>query len=149
MSKKFLSAVDATGKSLPHTNEASRKARGCNEAMQHHFGMSSVFVTAMFDNENSLLMQVLSGVEVDDGTLVDSLTDSELSSHTKGRRDTGLNFPGLAAMNFEVLFPILAEEVIIKTAGTTSQRSFTTETTRCIVVINITANGAVHREFWI
>lgn len=57
-------------------------------------------------------MQVLSDVEVDNGTLVDSLSDPEQSSRAKARRDIRLNFPGVAAINFEVLFPILAEEVI-------------------------------------
>ena len=38
-SKKFLNAVDATAKSLPHANEASKAARGLGEVMQHHFGM--------------------------------------------------------------------------------------------------------------
>ena len=110
--KKYLSSVDACSKALPHTNEAAKAARGNGESMQHHFGMSSVFLTVTFDDENSVLMQVLSDIEVDDGEDSDSLSDVELSERAKRRRAIRLDYPGVAAMNFEVLFNILAEEVI-------------------------------------
>lgn len=111
-SKKFLNAVDATAKALPHTNEASKAARGIGEAMQHHFGMSSLFLTATFDDENSLLIQVMSGQQENDSILVDRMTDSELSGRAENRRQLRLKLPGLAALNFEMLYRILLEEVI-------------------------------------
>ena len=111
VSNLLLDAVDATAKDLPHTNEAAKKARGMGEAMQHHFGMGSVFLTCTFDDENSLIMNVLSG-EDDDGRLTEELTDGEVTGNAKKRKGIRLEYPGLAAINFEVLFEILMEEVI-------------------------------------
>ena len=54
-SRKLLDAVDSTSKSLPHTNDATKHSRGNSEAMQHHFGMASVWLTVTFDDENSVL----------------------------------------------------------------------------------------------
>ena len=106
VSNLLLDAVDATAKDLPHTNEAAKKARGMGEAMQHHFGMGSVFLTCTFDDENSLIMNVLSG-EDDDGRLTEELTDAEVTGNAKKRKGIRLEYPGLAAVNFEVLFEIL------------------------------------------
>ena len=112
VSRKFLAAVDASGKALPHTNESAKAARGMGESMQHHFGMSSVFLTVTFDDENSLIIQAYSGVKVDDDEDVNSLSDEELSRRASRRRELRLQFPGLASMNFEILFDILMEEVV-------------------------------------
>ena len=76
-SRKLLDTVDATARALPHTNEASRQAHGFGESMQHHFGMSSVFLTVTFDDENSFLIQVVSNQKIDDDTPSDDLTDQE------------------------------------------------------------------------
>ena len=76
-SRKLLDAVDATARALPHTNEASRRARGFGESMQHHFGMSSVFLTVTFDDENSFLMQVMSNEQIDDDIPSDDLTEDQ------------------------------------------------------------------------
>ena len=112
VSRRFLDAVDATGRALPHTNECTKVNRGKGEAMQHHFGMSSVFCTTTFDDENSFLMQVMAGTEIDDDTPIEDLTDEELSKRAKLRRDLRLKYPGLAAMNFEMKLEILMSEVI-------------------------------------
>ena len=111
-SRALLDAVDATARSLPHTNEASRKARGLGESMMHHFGMSSVFITVTFDDENSFLMQIMSGSTIDDDTPVDELTDQEVCNRAEGRRELRIKFPGLATLNFEILLEILMSEVI-------------------------------------
>ena len=111
-SRTLLDAVDATARSLPHTNEASRKARGLGESMMHHFGMSSVFITVTFDNENSFLMQIMSGSRIDDDVPVEDLTDQDVCNRAEGRRELRINFPGLATLNFEILLEILTSEVI-------------------------------------
>ena len=112
ISRKLLESVDACTKELPHSNEASKKARSIGEAMQHHFGMASIFLTVVFDDQNSFLMQVLSGVNVDDGVDVDSLTDEQLSERAKERKSIRIEYPGIAALNFEMLYRIVIEEVI-------------------------------------
>ena len=111
-SKKLLKAVDATSRNLPHTNEATRRARGNNEAMQHHLGMSSFFVTGTFDDENSFLIQVYAGETIEDDTPVDNLSDKEVCRRASKRRELRIKYPGIACMNFEALLEILMEEVI-------------------------------------
>ena len=111
VSGMHLDAVDATAKDLPHTNEAAKKARGKGEAMQHHFGMGSVFLTCTFDDENSLILNVLAGEE-DDGLLSSELSDGELCKRAKRRKELRLGLPGMAALNFEMLLETLMEEVI-------------------------------------
>ena len=112
VARRILQSVDATSRALPHTNAAAKKARMKGEAMQHHFGQASVFLTATFDDENSFLMQVLTGELVDDVEDIASLSDSELESRGVKRRTLRLNFPGIAAINFEILMDILVEEVV-------------------------------------
>jgi hypothetical protein len=112
VSRKLLDSVDAMSRNLPHTNEAAKKARGSGEAMQHHFGMCSIFLTVTFDDENSLLIQVLSGEDIDDGTPVSSLSDEEVAERAKERIQLRINYPGLAALNFEMLYRIVLEEVV-------------------------------------
>ena len=75
--------------------------------------MASIFLTTMFDDENSLIMIVYSGFkDFQMETLVDTMTDEELSNLSKKRRELRINFPGLASMNFELLLEILMEEVV-------------------------------------
>ena len=111
ISRSLLDAVDATAADLPHTNEAARKARQKGEAMQHHFGMGSVFLTCAFDDENSLLMEVLSREEIND-VPTKKLTDAEATKRCKERRRLRIECPGIAALNFEMLLEVLMEEVI-------------------------------------
>ena len=111
VSRLLLDAVDATAASLPHTNEAAKKARARGEAMQHHFGMGSVFLTCTFDDENSLLMEVMSGDPMGD-EVEEDLSDEEVTDRARKRRQLRIEHPGLAALNFEMLLDILLEEVI-------------------------------------
>jgi hypothetical protein len=52
-SQSLFNAVDGMSHGLPHTNEAAKAARANGEAMQHRFGIPSLFLTVTFDNENS------------------------------------------------------------------------------------------------
>ncbi len=78
--------MDATARELPHTDAAAKRARSSMESMFHHDGMGSVFLTVTFDDENSLLIQVLSGVQVDTGESIDDLSDEELAARAKKRQ---------------------------------------------------------------
>ena len=111
-SNTLLNAVDAMSRALPHTNEASKAARSNGESMQHHHGIGSIFLTVTFDDENSLLIQVLTQEEVDDDTPISELTDDELAARAKRRREIRLDYPGCASMNFEMLLTILTQKVI-------------------------------------
>ena len=111
-SRKLLSAVDACSQALPHTNQASKSARSTNEAMQHHFGIPSIFFTVTFDDENSLLMQILHGTEIDTDDDLKNISDDECANRLIKRRELRLNYPGYAAKNFSLLLNICIEEVI-------------------------------------
>lgn len=112
VSRKLLDSVQACTRALPHTNEAAKIARSTSETMQHYMGSGSIFLTVTFDDDQSLLMQVLSGVEVDDDEDIDSMADKELRSRRRQRHQIRLKYPGVAALHFEMLLKIMVEEVI-------------------------------------
>lgn len=112
VSNSLLDAVDATARELPHTDAAAKKARSSMESMFHHFGMGSVFLTVTFDDENSLLMQVLSNVRIDEGESISDLSDEELAARAQKRQTLRFDYPGIAATNFEMLLNIVLEEVL-------------------------------------
>ena len=80
--------------------------------MQHYLGSGSVFLTVTFDDDNSLLMQVLSDKKVDDDTDLETLTDTDFRQRRRDRRQIRLKYPGVAAIHFEILLDILLEEVV-------------------------------------
>ena len=111
-SRQLLKSVDAMSRALPHTNEASRLARANAESLQHYYGIGTIWLTVNFDDEHSLLLQVLSGRTIDDNLPLDRFSDDELHVRYNQRRDIRLHLPGLSAMNFEVLIHIVYEEVL-------------------------------------
>jgi hypothetical protein len=94
ISRAFLYSVDAITRCLPHTNEAAKRARGDLETLQHHFGLPTHFLTATFDDDNSWLVQVYSGIVVDDDTPVHLIPDDELQRRAHLRTELRLKFPG-------------------------------------------------------
>ena len=112
VSRRILDSVDACTRALPHTNEADKKARGTGESLQHYFGTGCIFLTVSFDDDNCLLTQVMSGVQVDDDTDLRSLSDMDLKERSEKRTEIRLKFPGVTAINFEMLLRILTEEVV-------------------------------------
>ena len=109
---RFLNAVDAISGHVPHTNEAAKRARRDGEAIQHHFGTVSYFLTVTPDDNNSLIVQILSGVQIDDDTPIGSLTDAELAERARERTKLRIKFPGLCAYFFELALEIILEEVV-------------------------------------
>ena len=81
----FLKAVDAITGSAPHTNEAEKKAKGDGEAMQHHFGAASYFLTVTSDDDNSFVVQVLHIVAAEgiatDAEIIETRADFALLGH--------------------------------------------------------------------
>ena len=126
-SRKLLDSVDATARALPHTNEAASKARISSEAMQHHFGMASVFLTVTFDDENGLVMQRLADKIVDKRWNVCDLSHDDVAKLARQRRQIKVDYPGLGSVHFEVLLNILLEEVVgwdIQKGCSTSKEGF-------------------------
>jgi len=93
----FLKAVDAITGSAPHTNQAAKRAKRDGEALQHHFGLPSFFLTVTPDDDNSIVVQAYSGEEIDNDVAVSSLSDDELTSRAQQRTAIRLKFPGICA----------------------------------------------------
>ena len=110
--KTLLPAVDACSKSLPHSNEAARAAQSTGELMQHHFGIGSAWLTVTFNDDNCLVMQVLSDCRIDNDKAPKDLTADEISDRNEKRSELRLKFPGFAAILFKMLLAIVVEEVI-------------------------------------
>ena len=81
----FLQAVDAITGSASHTNQAAKRAKRDAEALQHHFGLPSFFLTVTPDDDNSIVVQACCGKEIDNGAAVSSLSDNELTSRAQKR----------------------------------------------------------------
>jgi hypothetical protein len=111
-SRTLLQAVDACSRAVPHTDQASKNARFTAECFQHHFGMPSIFLTVTYDDDNSFLLQVLSNTIVDDDTDVYSLSDEDVEDRVRKRKSIRIQYPGLAAMSYQMLNKILFKEVI-------------------------------------
>ena len=72
-----------------------------------------MFLTVEFDDENSLVMQVLSREEMHNNQMsTDAMTDADLSELVKKRCQLRLKLPGIAALNFELLMEILFKDVV-------------------------------------
>ena len=67
VSRKFLEDIDAVAGAPSHSNQAAKQGRRNAEAMQSNLGDPHAFVTFCPDDENSLLVQIFSGVDIDDG----------------------------------------------------------------------------------
>jgi len=111
-SQQFVKKIDAVSANLPHTNEAAKRARGLAYAHHHNLGAPNIFVTGQKDDDNCYLMQVYSGITIDNDTPVEELSDDELQKRAKERTELRLNYPGLSAYMFECLMEIIMEEVI-------------------------------------
>ncbi len=65
-----------------------------------------------FDDENRLIMQVLSYVRIDDDRDILELADFEIAEKASLRKELRLKYPGLGALHFEMLFQIVMEKVV-------------------------------------
>jgi len=111
--RTLLKSVQACARDLPHTNEAATRARSNAEALQHHFGAGSLFLTVTPDDNNSLIIQVLSGDIIDKDTedVVD-MSDAELEKRNIDRVQLRIDLPGFASMNFDMMMKIVLKEVV-------------------------------------
>ena len=113
VSRKYLQYVRTVAGSLPHSNEASGKGQMNMEAMCHNLGPPQTFLTVTYDDDNSFLVQALSGVDIDPIDVpISSVSDEELRERAKKRTELRLKFPGLAAFAFEEALDIVMKEVV-------------------------------------
>ena len=112
VSNKFLNSIDAVTKALPHSNAAAKRARTEGESLCHYLGFPAIFLSFAPDDESSFLLQIFAGVTIDDDTAIESLTDEQLASRAKHRRELRIQSPGLCAFYFEIMLEIVLEEII-------------------------------------
>ena len=110
--RRFLDAIDAISRAVPHTNGAARKARQDAEALQHRFGIPSFFLTVTPDDDNSFLMQIHTYDLIDGDKKVASLSDIELVDKARMRKELRLKYPGISGLVFERLLFIIIETVV-------------------------------------
>ena len=109
---ELLKGIDAVSSQIPHSNQAAKSARRRAETFQHYFGISSYFLTVTPDDDNSYLLQIYSGLKIDDDTPIDLLTNNEIEQRAKKRTQLRINYPGLSAYVFEHLLDIIIYDVI-------------------------------------
>ena len=110
--RKLLGAIDAICKAVPHTNEAARRARRDVEALQHHFGCPTFFLTVTPDDDNHYIVQVYSQNIIDTVDNVSDLSDQNLFDKAKQRTELQIKFPGICAYFFELALDIIIKDVI-------------------------------------
>jgi Helitron helicase-like domain at N-terminus/PIF1-like helicase len=108
----LLGAIDAICKSVPHTNEAANVARRQMETMQHHFGCPTFFLTVTPDDDNHILIQILSGTHFCGPKYVDEMTDDENFKLSSDKTELRIKFPGVCAFFFELMLEIVLRDVI-------------------------------------
>ena len=122
----LLSAVDAVVGGVPHTNQATKRARRHAEAILHAFGLPSVFLTVTPDDDNSYLLEVLSKCNndystnesvgtsntVEDSTSTSGCNYDNSMKESMARTQLRIKLPGLSSIAFEYLLEIVLEEVV-------------------------------------
>ena len=152
VASKLLDACKNTSRALPHTNEAATQARSSGETLHHYFGTGSIWLTVTFDDKNSWLMQVFSGIVVDDGRPVSELTDEECRQRCKHREEIRMDFPGLSALTFELQLEILLKHVIgwdTITGTATEQAGYFGEVLALIGAVEEQARKTLHTHLTI
>ena len=117
--RSLLDAVDNTSRHLPHTAQAAKSALCKAEALQHTFGMGSLFLTVTPDDDNSILMQAYTGKLIDmnpdwyqPGFNLADMEDGPLKHLATERTQLRLQYPGISAMYYEAVLEIVIRDVI-------------------------------------
>lgn len=108
----FLGAIDAICKAIPHTNEAAAVARRQMESMQHHFGCPTFFLTVTPDDDNHIVIQILTNTNLSGNKKVDEMTDDEIFNLSTNKTELRINFPGVCAYFFQSMLDIILKDVI-------------------------------------
>ena len=110
--EKILSAIDSVTNTIPHSNEATKKARRNGETLQHHFGTASYFLTVNPDDENSYVVQIYSQEIIDDNISAKFQEDEEILKRSQSKQQLRIKVPGICAFYFELIIEIIIEEVL-------------------------------------
>ena len=94
----FMNLIETISKSLPHSDGASKKARGNIEALNHKFGDCTHFLTVTPDEENSIEIQAYSSNDIDisDTTKISEMSKEELQDKAILREKISCKYPGFS-----------------------------------------------------
>lgn len=111
VSRQFLQSVDATCKSLGHTNEAAKRARLSMFANIVRFGPGSLFLTVTPDDGNCFRIQIYANHQIYEPPNVDDPSDAitadfDMSIHVREQ------YPGLCAFDFNQITELLIEHIL-------------------------------------
>jgi Helitron helicase-like domain at N-terminus len=112
--KKFLNSVQSVKKNMAHTNATAQAAQAKFLTLTHHFGCPKVLFTVAFDDSLDIRILALSG-KVDTLAWIASLDDlppAEVASEMEQLNSVRLKYPGICALNFEMLLDIVLDKIV-------------------------------------
>jgi Helitron helicase-like domain at N-terminus/PIF1-like helicase len=108
----LLGAIDTICKTIPHTNEAARRARREIETMQHHFGCPTFFLTVTPDDDNHILVQIYASSICSANKNINTMSDDEINELVQKKTALRIKYPGLCAYFFEIILDIIIKDVL-------------------------------------
>ena len=110
---EYVRAIDTLAQNVPHSNKAAKNAQKVAEAMQFQFGQPSWFLTVTPDDDNSFIMQIYSGKDIDITSAdVEGITEEEAMKRATERTTLRLKYPGICAIFFQSALDIILKDVI-------------------------------------
>jgi AAA domain/Helitron helicase-like domain at N-terminus len=109
---QYLNIIDSVNRAVPHTDEAAKRARQVAEAHMHEYGLPTFFLTACPDDDNNIVIQIMSQQQVDDNKPISTVSDEVLLERSKGRTSLRLKFPGICCLYFRYALIIILKQVV-------------------------------------
>ena len=109
----FLKSVQATTRSMSHTEEAAKAARRRMLALAFHFGVPSLMFTISPSSLFSFRIKIMSCWFPDKGSIPDIASDDNvLNEFAIDLEQLSLKYPGLAAIDFENILAITIHNLL-------------------------------------
>jgi Helitron helicase-like domain at N-terminus len=110
--RQLLGAIDTMCRTIPHTNEAAKKARRQVECLQHHFGSPTFFLTVTPDDDNHMLVQIYAGHILNGAVDVNEQSDESVLALSKEKTNLRIKFPGVCAFFFDIALDLVIHDVL-------------------------------------
>jgi len=110
----FLSSINASCRSLPHTNEASMEARKIYFSYLIKFGLPCIFLTVTPDDQRNyrIVLYDISKTEYQFGvTDVKALSEQEILMNFKMRKQARVDLPGLCAEEYRRIMDVVTSRL--------------------------------------
>ena len=114
VASSFLSSINASCRSLPHTNEASMEARKIYFSYLIKFGLPCIFLTVTPDDQRNyrIVLYDIRKTEYKFGvTDVARLSEEEILMHFKMRKQARVDLPGLCAEEYRRIMDVVTKRL--------------------------------------